>query len=157
MEQQPACMRQSACVWRRAELSRLKWRRAPWSWLAQHGAQDERFRLSVKTLNAVSVIITCSNWWRVEGEGARKVRVANWQHFFYPSYFSCHGMQSKCRLEEETTSKPCRWMAVLIEDTESDSERDVCQILEMFSPIILTSVSLQFGCRSLHLVLLYLG
>lgn len=44
------------------------WRGVRRSWLAQHAALDERFRLSVKTLNAVSVIITCSNWWRVEGE-----------------------------------------------------------------------------------------
>lgn len=35
---------------------------ALWSWLAQHAPLDERFRLSVKTLNAVSVIITCTNW-----------------------------------------------------------------------------------------------
>lgn len=33
-------------------------------------------------------------------------------------------------------------MTVLIDDRESDTERDVCQILEMFSPIILKCVSL---------------
>lgn len=35
-------------------------------------------------------------------------------------------------------------MTVLIEDRESDTERDVCQILEIFSPILLTCLSLQF-------------
>lgn len=55
-------------------------------------------------------------------------------------------MQPKCRLKEETTSKPCQRMTVLIEDRESDTERDVCQILEMFSPILLKCLSL---CSSL--------
>lgn len=33
-------------------------------------------------------------------------------------------------------------MTVLIGDGESDAERDVCQILEMFSPILLKCLSL---------------
>lgn len=43
-------------------------------------------------------------------------------------------------------------MTVLIEDRESDTERDVCQILEMFSPILLKCLSL---CSSLFLETVY--
>ena len=57
-------------------------------------------------------------------------------------------MQPKCRLKEEATSKPCQRMTVLIEDREGDTERDVCQILELFSPILLKCLSL---CSSLVL------
>lgn len=82
--------------------------------MAQHAPPDERFRLSVKTLNAVSVIITCKPTdGRWLGWGRELI-----DSFYYKKKsitFPCNGVQAAGCKGGKATSKAYEEVTVLIE------------------------------------------